>query len=30
MVYQPSLIIQLARGGAVDRQLSAQAPQSVA
>ncbi len=30
MAYQPSLIIQLARGGAVDRQLSAQAPLSVA
>jgi hypothetical protein len=30
MAYQPRLIIQLPRGGAVDRQLSAQAPQSVA
>ena len=30
MASQPSLIIQLARGGAVDRQLSAQPPQSVA
>jgi hypothetical protein len=30
MAYQPSLIIQLARGGAVDRQLSAHALQSVA
>jgi hypothetical protein len=29
MADQPRLIIQLARGGAVDRQLSAQAPQSV-
>jgi hypothetical protein len=30
MANQPRLIIQLPRGGAVDRQLSAQAPQSVA
>jgi hypothetical protein len=30
MAHQPSLIIQLPRGSAVDRQLSAQAPQSVA
>jgi hypothetical protein len=30
MAHQPRLIIQLARGGAVDRQLSAQAPQSIA
>jgi hypothetical protein len=30
MAYQPRLIVQLPRGGAVDRQLSAQAPQSVA
>jgi hypothetical protein len=29
MVNEPSLIIQLPRGSAVDRQLSAQAPQSV-
>jgi hypothetical protein len=30
MAYEPRLIIQVPRGGAVDRQLSAQAPQSVA
>jgi hypothetical protein len=30
MEYQPRLIIQLARGSAVDRQLKAQAPPSVA
>jgi hypothetical protein len=30
MAHQPTLIIQLPRGGAVDRQLSAQAPESVA
>jgi hypothetical protein len=30
MAYQPRLIIQVARGGAVDRQLGAQPPQSVA
>ena len=30
MAHQPTLIIQLARGGAVDRQLGEQAPQSVA
>jgi hypothetical protein len=30
MAYQPRLIIQVPRGGAVDRQLSTQAPQSVA
>jgi hypothetical protein len=30
MAHQPRLIIQLPRGGAVDRQLSAQAPPSVA
>jgi hypothetical protein len=29
MSHQPRLIIQLPRGGAVDRQLAAQAPQSV-
>src|SRR3982074_2112973 len=29
MAYRPRLIIQLARGGAVDRQLSAQPPESV-
>jgi hypothetical protein len=30
VAHQPSLIIQLPRGSAVDRQLSAQTPQSVA
>jgi prolyl-tRNA editing enzyme YbaK/EbsC (Cys-tRNA(Pro) deacylase) len=30
MAYEPRLIIQVPRGGAVDRQLSAQPPQSVA
>src|SRR5512132_3266862 len=30
MAYQPRLIIQLPRGGAVERQLGARAPQSVA
>ena len=30
MAYSPGLIIQLPRGGAVDRQLSAQPPESVA
>ena len=30
MAREPTLIIQLARGGAVDRQLSAQPPQTVA
>lgn len=30
MAHQPRLIIQLARGGAVDRQLSAQPPQGMA
>jgi hypothetical protein len=29
MAYEPRLIIQVPRGGAVDRQLSAQAPESV-
>jgi hypothetical protein len=30
MAHQPKLIIQVARGGAVERQLSANAPQSLA
>ena len=30
MAYQPRLIVQLPRGGAVERQLSAQAPPAVA
>lgn len=30
MAYQPSLIIQVPRGSAVDRQLASQAPRSVA
>ena len=30
MAYQPRLIVQLPRGSAVERQLSVQAPQSVA
>jgi hypothetical protein len=29
MSYQPGLIVQLPRGGAVERQLTARAPQSV-